>query len=41
MGTQSMLVFLPGENLSIIILANTDSVGLDDFVHKIINYMVE
>lgn len=39
MGTKSMLVYLPDEYLSIILLANTDSTDLDDFSYQIINQM--
>lgn len=41
MGTQSMFVYLPDENLSIIILANTDSTDLDDFSYQIIKQLTK
>ena len=39
MGSKAQLVYLPEQDLSIIMLANTDSVDLDDFVYQIINQL--
>jgi CubicO group peptidase (beta-lactamase class C family) len=41
MGTRTMFVHMPGENLSIIILANTDSTDLDEFTDRIIQKMLQ
>ncbi len=41
MGSKAMLVYLPAEEVTIIILANTDLVNLDDFVHHIMLWMIE
>lgn len=41
MGTRAQFVYLPEENLSIIILANTDSADLDDFSYQIISRIVK
>jgi hypothetical protein len=41
LGTQAMFVYLTEEDLSIIILANSDSADLDDFSYQIINQVVK
>ena len=41
MGAQAMFIYLPDRKLSIIILANTDSVNLDDFSSEIINQLIK
>jgi len=41
MGSNAMLVYLPAEEVTIIILANTDLGYLDDFVHHIMLWMIE
>jgi len=41
MGAQTMLIYLPDKKLTIIILANTDSVNLDDFSNEIIKQIIE
>jgi CubicO group peptidase (beta-lactamase class C family) len=41
MGAQAMFIYLPEIKLSLIILANTDSVKLDDMADEIIRQMVE
>jgi D-alanyl-D-alanine carboxypeptidase len=41
MGAQTMFIYMPDNKLSVIILANTDSVNLDDFSSEIIKQLVE
>jgi len=41
MGAQTMFIYLPDKELSIIILANTDAVNLDDFSNEIIDHLIE
>jgi len=41
MGAQTMFIYLPDKNLSVIILANTDSVNLDDFSDEIIKQLIQ
>jgi len=41
MGAQTMFIYLPDKKLSIIILANTDAVNLDDFSSEIIKQLIE
>jgi len=41
MGAQAMYIYLPELKLSVIILANTDSLSLDDFADEIIKQATE
>jgi len=41
MGAQTMFINLPDKKMSIIMLANTDSVKLDDFSNEMIQQLIE